>query len=59
MQAEEVRFEIDRRHRSYKLWVVGVGAVCAIIGAVFGAELFFKMRHEPGEGLCWVIGTHY
>jgi len=35
MQAEEIRFEIDRRHRSYKLWALGIGAVGAIIVAVF------------------------
>jgi hypothetical protein len=42
MQAEEVRFEIDRRHTQWKVWTLWIGAICALIVAIAAvAHLFY------------------
>jgi len=35
MQAEEIRFEIERRHRTWKMIAVWIGAAGGVIAAIF------------------------
>jgi hypothetical protein len=43
MQAEEVRFEIERRHRTWKAISLPIGAIGGVIVAVF--TILSYLRH--------------
>jgi hypothetical protein len=44
MQAEEIRFEIERRRAAWKVWALWMGAAGAVIAAVFTIANYFHSK---------------
>jgi hypothetical protein len=44
MNAEEIRFEIERRREKWKVWALWIGATGAIVAAIFTIANYFHSK---------------